>query len=197
MSKLVFTRVMLFLLTNNTFSGFAQMPKLDTSYLYWTENTKLTVQDFKIKVNGKIPGYSASQFGIEVDPLVGRFSFGVSKNYKQLIRNYFHRSSSWIDTTINPEPILRYHQIMWDMWEVQVRKFRQEVSLNKKMIYKGLLTFKELESNRRTEFANWLIEFETQTEFGRNADKLSEWESKTQRMLNEYSEYRIVHVSSL
>jgi hypothetical protein len=195
MSRLFFNEVMLILMLNCTGTGFAQLPKPDTSYLYWSEKTKLGVQDFLIKVNGKIPGYSAGQFGIEVEPLVGRFSFGVSKNYKQLIRNYFHRSSSWIDTTSDPLPILRYHQAMWNMWEVQVRKFRQEVSLNRKVIYKGLLTFKELESATRAEFSNWLIQFETDTEFGRDEKKLNEWEIKIQTMLNEYKEYGIEPVS--
>jgi hypothetical protein len=197
MKKFIYYNIMLFLFVTLNSKSFAQLPKLDTSYLYWGESTKLGVQDFLIKVNGKIPGHSSGQFGIEVDPLVGRFSFGVSRNYKKLIRNYFHRSSSWIDTTSDPTPILRYYQIMWDMWEVQVRKFRQDVSLNRKVIYKGLLTFKELESTRRIDFANWLIKYETETEFGRNEEKLTYWEKKIQEMLDELKDYDITALPEL
>ena len=83
------------------------------------------------------------------------------------------------------------------MWEVQVRKFRQDVSLNRKVIYKGLLTFKELESTRRIDFANWLIKYETETEFGRNEEKLTYWEKKIQEMLDELKDYDITALPEL
>ncbi len=163
----------------------------DSSYIYWNKNYKLRVLDFLIKVDGKNSGYSSGQFGIEVDPLVGRFSFGVSKNYKSLIKNYFHRSSSWIDTSSNIESVLAYHQTLWNLWEVQVRKFRQKVDLNRKVIYKGLLTFKDLENEIRIEFSKWVIQFDTETEFGRNDEMMTIWKDKIQAMLNDLKEYAV------
>lgn len=97
----------------------------------WSTESKLTVDDFKIKISDPNNDPIYSQFMIS--NYVGGFDF-MKRNLNQKISNIFLGNASWIDTTkvADIERQIDYQQMQFDLAEVQARKFRKVILQNKK-----------------------------------------------------------------
>ena len=103
-------------------------------YLLWSASHKLSVDDFAIKTQQVETTPSFGQF--TVDYQVNGFDF-LTRNFNKRVRNYFIRSASWIDTSINVNQSLTYQQTLFDICEVYARRFRKALRENRSKILKG------------------------------------------------------------
>jgi hypothetical protein len=155
--------------------SFAQRSTADTNYVFWSKDRRLQQSDFKIKVAHISSMYSFAQYSLDYK-LNGTFAFGLPKDYKKKIRNYFIKNASWLDTTFDVNTSIRYQQTLFDLAEIHVRYFRKSVYDNRKKIAWGKVKIDELNSQAMTAFSNRRVQYDIATNFGAVADKQKEWE---------------------
>lgn len=168
----------------------AQNSTADSNYIFWSKDRRLQQSDFQIKVGHVASSYSFAQYSFD-DNITGAFTFGLPKNYKKKIRNYFIKSASWLDTTYDDKTSIRYQQTLFDLAEIYVRHFRKSVYDNRKKINWGKLKIDELNSQEMTVFSNNRIQYDIATNFGTIAIKQKEWEAIIAEELEELKEFSV------
>lgn len=154
-------------------------------YLLWNSDHALTVDDFGIKKSD--PSYMCfAQFTIE--HYVSGFDF-MAKNFNKKVKNLMIISASWIDTTQNVELSLKYQQTLFDISEIYARKLRKELKENRKQIAKGFAIVNEISARNSAEFAKRRLEYDSDTEYGKNTQRQSLWDQKIKQELLELADY--------
>lgn len=166
--------------------SFAQKAGVDTNYIFWSKDRPLQESDFQIRTGHVSNMYSFAQFGF--DYKVGG-TFGLPKDYKNKIRNYFIRTASWLDTTYEVNTSIKYQQTLFDLAEVYVRQFRKAVYENRKKLPWGKVKIEELNAQILTDFSKRRVLYDTTTSFGTLADKQKEWEILIAKELDELQDF--------
>lgn len=179
MKKFVF----IVLLMGCILDGFTQE---NPDFLNWSSLHKLSIHDFGIKRSNSNSNLSFAQFSI--DYKVSGLDF-MTKNFNKKVKNQMIKSASWIDTTQFVEISLRYQQTLFNLAEIQVRKFRKDLKENRKLLAKGLTIVEELNSKNSVEFAKRRIEYDLATNSGTDDDNQLKWEEQIKRELSELSEF--------
>ena len=179
------------LLTTVTFliayNAFSQNANTDTNYIFWSKDRKLNQEDFKIKVANVANSYSYAQYSF--DYKVNSALFGLPKDYKKKIRNYFIKSASWINTTFSVTTSIKYQQTLFDLAEIYVRGFRKSIYANRKKMAWGKLKIDELNAQAMTAFSNRRVKYDLATNFGRIDDKQKEWEISISKELDDLKDF--------
>ena len=157
-----------------TFHAFSQNLSTDSNYIFWSKDRRLNQNDFQIKVAHVASSYSFAQYSF--DYKINSALFGLPKDYKKKIRNYFIKSASWIDTTYSVTTSIKYQQTLFDLAEIYVREFRKSIYTNRKKMAWGRLKIDELNAEAMTAFSNRRVKYDLATNFGSIADKQKEWE---------------------
>ncbi|MBK9458994.1 MAG: hypothetical protein IPN94_06075 [Sphingobacteriales bacterium] len=167
---------------------FGQKSIADSNYIFWSKDRRLQQNDFQINVGNVSSSYSFAQYSIDYN-VIGTFTFGVPKDYKKKIRNYFIKSASWLDTTNNVVTSLKYQQTLFDIAEIYVRRFRKSVYDNRKKITWGKIKMEELNSQVMTDFSKRRVQYDLATDFGEILDKQIEWENIISKELEELKDF--------
>lgn len=155
-------------------TALSQNSITDSNYIFWSKERRLNRNDFQIKVAHVASSYSYAQYSF--DYKINGALFGLPKDYKKKIRNYFIKSASWIDTSYDVSTSIRYQQTLFDLAEIYVREFRKLIYTNRKKITWGKLKIDELNAEAMTAFSNRRVQYDFATNFGSIADKQKEWE---------------------
>lgn len=135
-----------------------------TDLLAWSAERKLTFADFKQQ---KAPANAQPSFA----------EFSVDFKYiNKKVSNYFVRSGSWIDTTVDAQRSLRYQQAVFDLCEIAVRQFRKELSDNRKQLNRK--TADELHEKCLQHFSDARVKFDLDTRFGTDEAAMQTWRQK-------------------
>jgi phage-related tail protein len=167
---------------------FGQKSVADSNYIFWSKDRRLQQSDFQIKVGNAVSSYSFAQYSFDYN-VISTFTFGLSKDYKKKIRNYFIKSAPWLDTTNNVEISLKYQQTLFDIAEVYVRHFRKSVYENCKKITWGKIRIEELNSQVMTDFSKRRVQYDLASNFGEISDIQKEWETLIAKELKELKEF--------
>jgi hypothetical protein len=163
----------------------------DSNFIFWNKNRPLTIHDFKIKTNNeRLVSGCSGQYSWDYN-IIGAFTFGLSKDYKKKIRNYFIKSASWIDTTSNTNISIRYQQTLFNMSEVYVRLFRKAIFDNRRKITWGKININELNSQFLTDFSKKRVQYDLETNYGTLINKQLEWEMFIQMELKRLNEFAV------
>ena len=163
----------------------------DSNLIFWSPDRNLRVDDFNIitsNTNNDIGTYSLGQFSYDYKNIVTRFGFGLSKDYKKRIRNYFIKSASWIDTTYDTATSLLYQQTCWNLYEVYIRKLRKSIYEKRKHL-KTQEDYEVINTEIITALSKRRMEYDTNTAFGTIPEKQKEWEAEIAKELNELKDY--------
>ena len=130
--KRIFLRIILSVICLN----FSFGQELQEGQKRWSSDSKLTIDDFKIKISDENNDVVFSQFMISHS--IGGFDF-MKRNLNQKIGNIFLGNASWIDTTkiASIDKQIDFQQMQFDLAEIQARKFRKQVLKDKRKIAKG------------------------------------------------------------
>jgi len=155
----------------------------------WSSSSKLTINDFKIKISDENNDAVYSQFMISHS--IGGFDF-MKRNLNQKIGNLFLGKASWIDTTKveSIEKQIDFQQMQFDLAEIQARKFRKRILKNKREISKGFDIVNKINNETIAEFSEIRLKLMRETESGRNEKKVTEWKEKIVSDLKELNEFR-------
>lgn len=165
-----------------------QQPVSDSNFIFWNKERPLQLNDFKIKVGRISNSYSFAQYSMDYK-IGGALAFGLPKDYKRKIRNYFIKSASWIDTSYNVEASIRYQQTLFNLAEVYTREFRKNIYEYRKKIAWGKVKPEDLNSQSVTNFSNRRVQYDTATNFGTIADKQKAWEIIIEKELDDSKEF--------
>lgn len=155
----------------------------------WSPYNKLTIDDFKIKISNKNNDAIYSQFMIS--HAIGGFDF-MKRNLNQKIENIFLGNASWIDTTkiANIKKQLEFQQMQFDLAEIQARKFRKQILIDKRKIAKGFNIINQINNEIIAEFSEIRLKLMKETENGNNQQKIAEWKEKIKNELTDLNEFR-------
>ncbi len=155
----------------------------------WNYQKKLTIDDFKIKINDNYNDAIYSQFVISYS--VQGFDF-FRKNLNNRIENLFIGNASWIDTTKvdNIDKHIEFQQTQFNLAEVNARKFRKRLFITKWKISKGFDVINKISNEIMSEFSENRLKLMRETEGGRNQKKLIEWNEKINKQLKQLYEFR-------
>ncbi|MBE7628707.1 hypothetical protein [Tenacibaculum piscium] len=163
--------------------------KLQDGQKRWSSEKKLTIDDFKIKINDQNNEGIYSQFVISSS--AQGFDF-LKRNLNNKIENIFLGNASWIDTTKvkNINKRIELQQIQFDISEIHARKFRKRLFINKWKISKGFDIINKISNEIMTEFSEQRLLLMRETENGKNQEKIAQWKEKTTNKLQELFEFR-------
>jgi hypothetical protein len=161
----------------------------NSNIIFWSKERRLQEADFQIKIRGDLSSYSAGQYYMGYESLVGIFTIGLPKNYKKRIRSYFVKSASWIDTTYDVATSIRYQQTLFDLSEVCVRQLRKSIYENWHKKVKARKGIEELHAQVLTDFANRRTQYDLSTDFGTLAAQQKLWEMMIAKELDDLKEY--------
>jgi len=131
-------------------------------------------------------GLSFAQFSIEYS--VNGFDF-LTRNFNKKVKNTMIKSASWIDTSQNVALSLRYQQTLFDIAEIYSRRFKEELSENRRQIAKGLSIVQEINARISSDFAKRRLQYDTETNSGADNEKQLIWEQQIRQELLELSDY--------
>jgi hypothetical protein len=168
--------------------AFSQRSGIDTSFIFWSKNRPLQESDFKINVEHFCSSHSFARYSWDYD-VKANFAFGLPKDYKKRIRNYFIKNAAWLDTTYDVDVSIKYQQTLFNLAEIYVRKFRQDVYLNRKKVARGKISINELNAEESRKFTNRRIQYDIETNFASVPDTQQQWEKQIQKELDDLKDF--------
>ena len=168
--------------------SFAQDLVSDSNYIFWSKDRRLMESDFQIKAAHVSSSYSFAQYSSDYNVKV-TLGFGLPKDYKKQIRNYFIKSASWLDAAYDVTTSIKYQQTLFDLSEVYVRQFRKAVYENRKKLAWGKMKINQLNSQEVTGFSNRRVQYDITTNFGTIATKQKDWEMMISKELDDLKEF--------
>ncbi len=159
----------------------------------WNEDRKLELSDFKIRTNSKSIEPVLSQFILQTNS-ISNFEF-FKRNFNNKVENIFLGNASWIDTTKiqQLDRQLEFQQIQFDICEIQARKMRKGMLLNKKKLRSKGNFMSQMMNDLMTEFSERRLELIEQTKNWTDQNKIDEWKRKIRFELDELSEFNYLN----
>lgn len=167
--------------------SFAQ--KLQEGQKRWSASSKLTINDFKIKISDQGNEAVYSQFIIT--HAIGGLDF-LKRNLNQKIENLFLGNASWIDTTKTKsiDKYINFQQLQFDLAEIQARKFRKRLFKEKRKISKGFDIVNKINNEIMAEFSEIRLKLIQETKSGTDNKKTTEWKDKITSKLKAMNQFR-------
>ncbi|UOQ66409.1 hypothetical protein [Hymenobacter volaticus] len=174
------------------FSACAQVSTTsDTEYLRWSATRRLCAADFQmpLKPHNNLKGSNAA-FSFSMD---GHTYDLLGKRSNDIIVNQMLRTASWIDTN-NPAAIeqqILFHQTLFDIQEIYVRRLRQQARAGvKKMILIGKPDINDLVNQQMKASQIRQAEYAEETDYGTLPGTQAVWEAKIQQELQALEAYK-------
>jgi len=152
-----------------------------TNHVYWSSARKLKISDFKPKTDTTTNG--ATYFYIYYEYNLND-NDSTTTNFNNKVVTYFDKTTSWIDTSYIPPPILlAYVQTCFDISEIYTRKFRQYLGNRRKEITTGFAVLTEIEKQVETEKDQMIAHYVSQSKFGMHKKEQARWRAKVNKEL--------------
>jgi len=170
----------LFLLT--TITGFAQ------NKIEWSNDYRLSKDDFQAKApdNGSFQSASGS-FYVEYE--IGGMNLITSRNLNKNVTCFFQKDASYIEDgdAASTEKIIRYQQLLFDLYELQARNLRKKFFEERKIILtKGPAQLRE---EVASEHIKLVSKVESETNQGSELQKTKEWEKWVKNELEALADF--------
>ena len=188
-TKTAMKKILIGIILSIFFSNLSFGQELQNGQKRWSAKEKLTSEDFKIKISDENNPTVYSQFMISY--AAQGFDF-LKRNLNSKIENLFLGNASWIDTT-KVESIkkqIEFQQTQFDLAEIQARKFRKRLFIEKWKISKGFDIMNAISNDIMAEFSEIRLKLIQETQRGTNEQKVFEWNQKIANELKELNEFR-------
>ena len=176
MKKIFFLFILVFISS----ALFAQVKPSDT--LHWKESKPLSWAEFKGKPKNGMSGEAFCMIDARYEkpnPL---------KKTKFKIFAVWDKSKSWIAPASKTADELLYYQVLFNIYEVQARKLRKELSESKP----GLdpeKTFREKYNQADASLTDDQRDFRDETDEGANIEELKTWDEKVKKELKDLQQF--------
>lgn len=164
-----------------------QTSSVDTNFVYWSENRKLTADDFNIKRSNSTSSLlvqSSLSYRVKnINIWNGKPTFEV--------HNYIVKTASWIgiDTTMKLSNEILHVQTLFDLAEVYARKLRKELKANNRKLSINLDYAKELYTQNAIELSKRQAQYVQDWESEHQEEVQKQWEEQIKKELAQLKEY--------
>lgn len=139
--------------------------------LEWTENRKLTVNDFKATPPDPTTNQTLiASFGLRTN--LKKDEIKNLNHFNQQVLNLFSQSNSWIDWTDKSR--LRYAITLFDFNEWMTRELRKRLYENREAVLTG--SYQPIQEEVKKEFAKLRQDYDLESNYGNNAIGQINWE---------------------
>jgi len=160
---------LLFIFLLNTITGFAQ------NRIEWSNKYRLSKDDFQ-GVAPNTGSFQAASGSFYVEYKIGGLNLITSRNLNKNVTCYFQKDASYIDDgdEASTQKIIRYQQLLFDLYELQARNLRKKFFEERKTVLtKGPAQLRE---EVDSEHAKLISKVESETNQGSESQKTKEWE---------------------
>ncbi len=160
---------------------------LDDEFKIWSEDPKLSWQDFHKRPPERSATAAQSWVGLDVSGMCidGEFRFEVMA--------FFDRDSSWVRKVKHVDKLLRHEQGHFDIAEIAARQLRKALA----HIPRPCDDIPRMQEQMKTltrENKLWLnqeqLEYDIQTKHGTDRKKQKKWEERIRKRLQELEAYK-------
>lgn len=175
--KLIFTFIFSFLL----------FPQDTSEKIIWSENQKLTWEDFRGKPVSSLGFVASTHTGINFD-----YSFSIEErevNVEYSVENFFIPEKSWFIPGKVSQNVLNHEQTHFDISELHARILRKRMSsrkFSKKVKTEIETIYIQVEAQRKA----MQKKFDVETEHSQNIEKEKLWEQRIAKQLAEYESWK-------
>jgi len=158
-----------------------------TDTLHWSENRKLTYNDFKVRLNTTEGNVAQTASGISIS-----YEYNQElEKYVIEVYSFFTFSDSWMHKDGKNEYVLNHEQKHFDITEIYARRLRKELS-ETNINYKNIRTVTSQLYNKILD--DWNARqtlYDTQTYHGLRRSIQEEWDKKISQELEDLKLYAI------
>jgi len=155
------------------FIGFFLLHSDVMEEMSWSENYKLSWDDFKGQPNQDTDAVAVTASGIT-------FSYSINKRddkvygFKTLVKAFFYPEHSWCKSDQVDTHVLGHEQLHFDITELHARLFRQRIAALKP--HEGLAkTLQDMHSAIDSQLAEMQNTYDVQSEYSINVDGQKKW----------------------
>ena len=171
---------LIFLLS--TIYGFAQ------NKIEWSDGYNLSKDDFQAQAT-KSGSFQSATGSFYVEYEIGGMNLITNRNLNKNVSCYFQKDESYIDDgdDDSTQKIIRYQQLLFDIYELQARNLRKKFFEERKTILtKGPSVLRE---EVASEHATLLSKVESETNEGSELLKIEKWEGWVKNELKVLADY--------
>ncbi len=167
--------------------SFFLLPQPNPKKIIWTENQKLTWNDFRGKAQPSANFVASTNSGISF-----HYSFSLKDNninVEYTVESFFYPEESWFHPEKVSEYILKHEQTHFDISELYARILRKKLSernFSKKVKSEIEAIYRKTEQERRAAQAK----FDAETDHSRNTQKEMQWENHIAQQLTAYDRWK-------
>ena len=166
---------------------FLLFPQSDSEKILWSENKKLTWEDFRGKSIPSASFVASTNTGINFQYSYSLKNDEVTVEYS--VASFFYPDKSWFQPGKVNQHILNHEQAHFDISELHARMLRKNLASKKftkkvKSEIEGI--YKQIEQKRRAMQVN----FDTETDHSRNEEKEIIWEKQIAKQLESYESWK-------
>ena len=162
----------------------------DEPVISWAETYKLSWSDFKSEANNEVDAVALTASGISFGMSV-RKSDNVVVSYKANIQAHFYPEKSWYNKDKADEHILAHEQLHFNITELYVRKFRQQIEAVKvsNNVREQLNT---IHNQINKDISQMQIKYDAETNHSRNMEAQAKWQLYIEAELKKLSKHKSV-----
>lgn len=152
----------------------------------WSATDRLEVSDFQLEAKGNNSCFA--QFSVNY--AVNGFDF-LTRNFNQKVKNVMYTNASWLDGAVEDTVrLLQFQQILFDLTELHVRKFREQLLVNRKKIANGVEVVEDMNARMAKELSEERARFEQESNGGVLTEVMDNWASRIERDLKTMDVFR-------
>lgn len=161
-------------------------PKIYETEIEWSENRKLTWDDFKgepdVINNPNTLALTNSGFGYES-------GINYLKEGQIFVQSVFNTNESWVALNGRNDYVLRHEQIHFDITEIYTRKLRKEL-IDAKVTSENLVRAKAIFDKVFNELNERQNRYDDETKYGDKKETQEHWEAIVEIELAKYDLYK-------
>ena len=165
-----------YLILTATLCFFAQFASTQNS-IEWSEDYKLTLEDFQ----GEAPNtgqMQAASGSFSTTYEMGGINLITTRNLNKNVSASFQKDASYFikGSTESTERLLKYQQLIFNLYELQARKLRQKFFIERKtLLTKGPSV---LHQQVLADHKHLLSEIESDTFMGQSSEEIEKWNKR-------------------
>ena len=166
---------------------FILVPQVNSEKILWSENKKLTWEDFQGKPIMSANFVASTNTGINF-----QYSYSLKNNQaavKYSVESFFYPDKSWFQPGNVNQHILNHEQAHFDISELHARMLRKNLygkKFSKNVKSEIEIIYKQIEQKRR----EMQVKFDAETDHSRNIEKEILWEKHIAKQLKSHESWK-------
>ncbi len=159
----------------------------DNKYILWDKDKKLTWEDFQGDVLNQDNSMSCEIFVINPSSLQQNFRFLPAEFEAKAL---FDKSKSWVNRKYSSDQLLKYNQIIFNIYELYMRKLKKEISTTDLGFLNPIGIYQKMAEENTDDLYNKITEFRNESNIGREKSAIEKWDIEIINQINVLSDFK-------